>query len=257
MNDLTHSRKKLIMVQDKPVSIIGIPIYQGVNLLDVAAPAEMFYWMGEKSGKPCEIYLIAETETEILTLNQVRLSPHKTFNQSPQLDLLWVPGGSIEALEREMTNNKYLDFLKRQSEAAQYVTSVCEGALLLASAGLLNGYRATTHWRFIPCLKEFSQVEVVEGYPRCVVDDRQGMEKGIRVTGGGISSGLDEALELVKRIAGEEIAQKVQVSTQYFPDPPVCADLDKVVETLEANNQYNCLLHRKPCKVGSQQPSST
>lgn len=230
------------MAPNNSVSIIGIPIYQGVNLLDVAAPAEVFYWMGEKRGKPCEIYLIAETETEILTLNQVRLLPHKTFDRSPQLDLLWVPGGSIEALQREMENDQYLDFLKKQSDAAQYVTSVCEGALLLASAGLLDGYRATTHWRFIPCLKEFSGVEVVEGYPRFVVDDRQGTQKGIRVTGGGISSGLDEALELVKRIAGEKIAKDAQVSTQYFPDPPVCADLEKVVAKLEEDGKYDCLL---------------
>ncbi len=86
--------------------------------------------------------------------------------------------------------------------------------MLLASAGLLDGYEATTHWAFIPCLKKFPKISVAEGYPRFVVDRN-------RVTGGGISSGLDEALELVARISSYEIAEQVQLVTQYFPRPPI------------------------------------
>lgn len=113
-----------------------------------------------------------------------------------------------------MNDKVYLDFIKQQSEKAVYVTSVCEGALILASAGLLDGYEATTHWAFVPCLKKFCKVKVADGYPRFVVDRN-------RITGGGISSGLDEALELIARASSYEIARQVQLVTQYFPQPPI------------------------------------
>jgi len=84
-----------------------------------------------------------------------------------------VPGGEPQALKRLMTEEKqtYLNFLRRVAATATYVCSVCEGALLLAKAGLLDGFQATTHWAFIPCLKQFKAVNVVEGTPRFVVDD--------------------------------------------------------------------------------------
>jgi cyclohexyl-isocyanide hydratase len=88
--------------------------------------------------------------------------------------------------------------------------------LLLAQAGLLDGYLATTHWAFIPCLKRFPAISVAEGHPRFVVDRN-------RVTGGGISSGLDESLKMVELLAGYEVAQKVQRFTQYYPSPPVAS----------------------------------
>ena len=85
--------------------------------------------------------------------------------------------------------------------------------MLLAAAGLLNGYCATTHWAFIPCFAAYPEIEVAEGFPRYVIDRD-------RITGGGISSGLDEALAVVALLAGDEIAKSVQMTTQYFPDPP-------------------------------------
>jgi transcriptional regulator GlxA family with amidase domain len=136
-----------------------------------------------------------------------------------------VPGGDPAALKRLMTDERrrYLDFLVRQSKAARIVASVCEGALLLAAAGLLDGYRATTHWAFVPCLKRFSNVRVVRGHPRFVVD-------GNRLTGGGISSGLDEALALIEMLAGAEVAQSVQQTTQYYPRPPVHSVLPRATD---------------------------
>ena len=199
--------------------IIGIPIYPKVDLLDVAAPVEIFDSM--KANAPqlaVETYLIAEDDCEVVTRSGVALQPQKCFDEVPELDLLWVPGGDVSALKKLMHDPKrtYLDFLITRSANARYVTSVCEGALLLAQAGLLDGYLATTHWAFIPCLRKYKAIKVAEGYPRFVVDRN-------RVTGGGISSGLDEALKIVELLAGYDVAQQVQQFTQYYPCPPVAS----------------------------------
>lgn len=207
------------MTEEKMLFKIGIPVYQGVDLMDVAAPFEMFNWMGfyweqdPNETRTLKVQLIAASPGTLKTRDGLTLTPDATFDefeQDCQLDLLWVPGGDPQKLGELMRDETYLGFLRRQSEKARYVTSVCEGALLLASAGLLNGYQATTHWAFIPCLKSFTEIKVASGYPRYVVDRN-------RVTGGGISSGLDEALKLVALISGEETAQNVQRVTQYFP----------------------------------------
>jgi cyclohexyl-isocyanide hydratase len=212
--------------------VIGIPVYQGVDLLDVAAPCEVFKWMGDgwKGGRAVKVYVVADTNGAVITRDGLQITPHKTFDQLQGVDLLWVPGGDLPALQQRMTDALFLGELRRLAERATYVTSVCEGALLLASAGLLDGFRATTHWAFIECLRAHRKITVVGGgtepYPRFVVDDKNGRrKKGIRVTGGGVSSGLDEALQLVKMICGEDVAKAVQVSIQYFPVPPVSGTL--------------------------------
>jgi transcriptional regulator GlxA family with amidase domain len=195
--------------------IIGMPVYDGVDLLDVTGPYEMFKWI-KSPGLEVEVLLVAETLRHVTSRDGFTFRPHKSFRQVGQLDILWVPGGEVPALKRLMTDTRrrYLDFLVAQSAAARIVASVCEGALLLAAAGLLDGYRATTHWAFIPCLKKFPKVRVVRGHPRFVVDRN-------RITGGGVSSGLDEALGLIEILTTTEIAQSVQQSTQYYPKPPV------------------------------------
>jgi transcriptional regulator GlxA family with amidase domain len=134
----------------------------------------------------------------------------------PALDVLWVPGGDPDALATIMKNpdSQYLQYLRQVAAGAKWVCSVCEGALLLARAGLLDGHAATTHWAFVECLQRFPAIEVDTTHQRFVVS-------GNRLTGGGISSGLDEALELIFLLFGEESAKEVQVSTQYFPQPPV------------------------------------
>jgi transcriptional regulator GlxA family with amidase domain len=117
-----------------------------------------------------------------------------------------------------MNDQIYLDFLREQSRKAKFVCSVCEGAMLLAAAGLLDGYTVTTHWAFYPCLKRFRKVKLAKGYPRYCLDRN-------RLTGGGISSGLDEALMLIQLLKGSQAAQDVQQSTQYYPRPPVTSEI--------------------------------
>lgn len=201
--------------------IIGIPVYQKVDLLDVTGPHEMFNWMTRPKA---DVRTIAKSCGEEITTRDGTFTFKAThgFDQIDALDVLWVPGGDPDALKYIMNGgDDYLKFLNRVSVNARYVCSVCEGALLLAKAGLLDGYEATTHWYFVPCLKQFPNVKVVEGHPRFVVDRN-------RITGGGISSGLDEALKVIELLGGTDQAQEVQRNTQYYPDPPVASTLPRV-----------------------------
>ncbi len=202
----------------KPRFDIAIPIYPGCDLLDVTAPWEIFNWMKENwHERTVTTQLVATTRSALPTRDGFKLTPDATFKEvrrkGHQFQLLWVPGGAVPELKRTMVNQHYLEFIRDQSEKAEWVTSVCEGALILAAAGLLDGYEATTHWAFLPCFADYP-VKVAPGYPRFVVDRN-------RVTGGGISAGIDEALKLVELVAGTDVATSIQVTTQYFPDPPV------------------------------------
>ena len=210
----------------KPFSI-GIPIYKGVDLMDVAAPFEIFNWMGiywsqaATNPRAAKVQLISNDLSTLKTRDGFTLTPDATFDDfdpPDNLDLIWVPGGDVQNLVRMMRDETYKGFLNDQAEGAQWVTSVCEGALILASAGLLKGYEVTTHWAFVKCLESFKGITVAPGLPRFVVDRN-------RVTGGGISSGIDEALELTARISSYDIAKQVQAVTQYFPRPPIRGDM--------------------------------
>lgn len=209
-----------------PTFLIAIPVYDGVDLLDVAAPREMFSWLKSSVAETMnvEIRVIAPSAAPITTRDGQRLLPDTTFAKTPKVDLLWVPGGNVPELKATMKDKTYREFLKSRARATTYLASVCEGAMLLADTGLLDGYRATTHWAFIPCLKSYPKIRVAPGFPRFVVNRVSPQpQRKLRyvVTGGGISSGLDESLEIIRLIAGKKVAEAVQASTQYFPKPPV------------------------------------
>jgi len=200
---------------------LGIPVYEGVNLLDVSGPLEMFYWTGAPEerggqGKDLKTVLVSADGRAVTSINGVRFEAQASFAQTPALDVLWVPGGAPDALAGIMQdpNSPYLQYLRQVAAGATWVCSVCEGALLLARAGLLDNHAATTHWAFVACLERFPAIEVDTTHQRFVVS-------GNRLTGGGISSGLDEALELILLLFDEDTAKGVQATTQYFPNPPV------------------------------------
>jgi cyclohexyl-isocyanide hydratase len=202
---------------------LGIPIYEGVNLLDVAGPLEMFYWASQ-SHKKLEIVLVSADGYLVTSIEGVRFEAQSSFAQTPALDVLWVPGGSPAALAAIMKdpNSPYLNYLRQVAAGAKWVCSVCEGALLLARAGLLDGHAATTHWYFVDCLRRFPGIKVDMKHKRFVVS-------GNRLTGGGISSGLDEALQLIFLLFGEDAAKDVQRTTQYYPKPPVMGEIPSEV----------------------------
>lgn len=216
---------------------LGIPVYEGVNLLDVAGPLEMFYWAGEQ-GNDLQTVLISEDGKAVTSINKVKFEVGDvSFANTPALDILWVPGGDPDALAammRDPDKSPYLQYLRRIAANATWVCSVCEGALLLASAGLLDGHKATTHWYFVDCLKKFKKVTVDTGLPRprFVVSERNALtgKEEKRLTGGGISSGLDEALKLISLLFGDKKAEAVQVTTEYFPKPPVMGAIRAIPE---------------------------
>ena len=206
---------------------LGIPIYEKVNLLDVAGPLEMFYWTAAPQdeggqGKDLNAFLVSEhgPGNPVTSINGVPFDAKFSFKQKPVLDVLWVPGGHPKALENIMKDpdSPYLQYLRQVASRATWVCSVCEGALLLARAGLLDGHEATTHWYFTACLQRFPHIKVDTTRQRFVIS-RNAL--GNRLTGGGISAGLDEALKLISLLFDDKSAEDVQVATQYFPKPPV------------------------------------
>jgi transcriptional regulator GlxA family with amidase domain len=201
---------------------ILIPLYKGFDLLDVAGPCEMFFWAG------FEVQLVAEVPGAVVSISGYSWNvPDGLPPMAEPCDALWIPGGDPNELKRIMDDpaRTYLDCIVRQAAVSTWVCSVCEGALLAAKAGLLNGRTVTTHWAFIPYLLEQyqGQITVADGHPRFVQD-------GNVLTGGGISSCLDEALKLIELLAGTEAACDVQRSTQYYPEPPVSSEITNVIK---------------------------
>ena len=204
---------------------LGIPVYEKVNLLDVAGPAEMFFWAGRS--KPLETVIVSQDGGAVTSFNNVRFEAHASFAETPALDILWVPGGDPDMLGTIMRDacSPYLQYLRQVAANATWVCSVCEGALLLARAGLLDGHKATTHWMFVECLQRFKAIDVDTKRQRYV-------QSGNRLTGGGISSGLDEALKLIMLLFGDDTAKSVQAATQYFPVPPVRGKMGKTPDCM-------------------------
>jgi transcriptional regulator GlxA family with amidase domain len=204
-----------------PVRIV-IPVYDQVDMLDVCGPCEMFHWAD------FQVDLVAEKPGQVRFNSGLVLQVSAGLDPPRPADAIWVPGGEPDALARiiaEGEKSPYLDFLKRQAAQSRWICSVCDGALLLAAAKLLDGFSATTHWAFIPYLIAYHpKVQVADGHPRFVADRD-------RLTGGGISSGLDEALKLIELLAGREAAVSVQQTTQYYPAPPVASAIPNVIAT--------------------------
>ncbi len=134
--------------------------------------------------------------------------PTTTFAECPKLDLICVPGGT--GMNALLTDRETLDFLRRVAKEARYITSVCTGALVLGAAGLLRGKRATTHWMSLDLLRAFG-AEPVEA--RVVVD-------GNVITGGGVTAGIDFGLTVAAAVAGQRVAEAIQLGIEYNPQPP-------------------------------------
>lgn len=178
-------------------------LYPNLTQLDLTGPFEVL-----ARYKELTLHLVWKDTEPVRDGSGLRIVPTCSFADCPQADILFVPGGpGIASL---MEDIEVLGFLRRQAEGAQYVTSVCTGSLVLAAAGLLTGYRATCHWLSLPQLALFG----VEPVSERVVVDRN------RITGAGVTSGIDFALALMAQIFGDERAKAVQLMIEYDPAPP-------------------------------------
>ena len=136
------------------------------------------------------------------------LMPTVTFADCPQLDVICVPGGA--GADDLVNDEETLDFLRAQARSAKYVTSVCTGSLVLGAAGLLEGYNAATHWSAMQYLSAFG---ATPARTRVCVDRN-------RITGGGVTAGIDFALTLVSILADRKTAEAIQLGLEYNPAPP-------------------------------------
>jgi cyclohexyl-isocyanide hydratase len=192
---------------------IGMLLYPRLTQLDLTGPFEVLHRIPN-----AEVHLLWKTLDPVTADSKLRLGPTTTLLACPKLDVLFVPGGGgqMDLMEDPVV----LGFLRDQGRRARFVTSVCTGALLLGAAGLLNGYDATTHWGFMDLLPPFGARPVRS---RVVVDRN-------RVTGGGVTAGIDFSLKLAALLAGETCAKEIQLGLEYDPEPPFEAGHPDVAE---------------------------
>jgi cyclohexyl-isocyanide hydratase len=182
---------------------IGLLVFPKVTQLDLTGPLQVF-----SSVPGAKVHLIWKRIEPVPSDSVLTLTPTVTFADCPQLDVICVPGG---AGSDDMVNDEeMLDFLRSQAKAAKYITSACTGSLVLGAAGLLRGYRAATHWSAMEFLEPFGATPTKT---RVCVD-------GNRVTGGGVTAGIDFALTLVSLLIDRRTAEAIQLRLEYNPAPP-------------------------------------
>lgn len=177
--------------------------YPNMTQLDLTGPFEVFARFSE-----LKVDLAWKSLDPVADASGLRISPTATMKDCPKADILFVPGGPGQIAL--MDDAETLNFLRDQAASVRYVTSVCTGSLILAAAGLLTGYRATCHWASLQQLAHFGAEPVAE---RVVIDRN-------RVTGAGVTSGIDFALVLGSELFGEEQARLAQLALEYDPQPP-------------------------------------
>ncbi len=182
---------------------IGFLLYPYVTQLDLTGPAQVFAAL-----PGAELHFVWKDLAPVRTDATLELLPNASFESCPPLDLLCVPGGPGQL--KLMSDQVVLRWLASQGRQAKWVTSVCSGSLLLGAAGLLSGYRAATHWNYRQHLAAFGAT----ADPARVVTDRN------RITGGGVTAGIDLALQVVALVAGEPQAKQIQLLIEYAPQPP-------------------------------------
>lgn len=182
---------------------IGLLLFPDLTALDLFGPLEVFHRIPGAT-----VHLVWKTLDPVAADSKVRILPSTTLAECPPLDVVMVPGGWGQI--PLMQDPEILDWLRAQAKHAKYTTAVCTGSLLLGGAGLLSGYRATTHWAFTELLAGFG----AERTPGRVVEDRD------RITGGGVTAGIDFALTVAARLAGDDVAKAIQLSIEYNPAPP-------------------------------------
>ena len=190
--------------------VIAMLVYPGMFLQDLVGPLAMFESLMNR-----EIHLVWKDKKPLNNMHHkhptmIPVTATTTFDHCPKnLDVLFVPGG-VPGTFAMMEDEEVLTFLKEQAQTAKYITSVCTGSLILGAAGLLKGYKATSHWATLDTLSKLGATPINQ---RVVIDRN-------RITGGGVTAGLDFGLSLIAKLRNQTYAEAVQLYLEYNPQPP-------------------------------------
>lgn len=178
-------------------------LFDNVTQLDFTGPVQ---FLSRLPG--AKVHVVSKDGAAVKTDCGFSILPRSGFAQCPQADILCVPGG--HGVRDAIADQVIVDFVRQQAKGADYITSVCTGAFILGAAGLLQGKKATCHWAYTQLLPLFGAMH----QPARVVRD------GNVITAGGVTSGIDFALELIAAISGEDVARTIQLALEYDPAPP-------------------------------------
>ncbi|MCL1702647.1 DJ-1/PfpI family protein [Lysinibacillus sp. Bpr_S20] len=179
-------------------------LYNGVTMLDAIGPYEVLRHMDDT-----EVLFVAEKKGEIKADSGfIDIHVKHSIDDSKEADILIIPGSTIGFMQ-EMKNENVLNWIREVDKTTKWTTSVCTGSLLLASAGLLNGLKATSHWKAINLLSNFGAIATKERV----------IEQGKYITSSGVSAGIDMALQLSNKLVGEDQTKAIQLAIEYDPQP--------------------------------------
>ncbi|MEM7600823.1 MAG: DJ-1/PfpI family protein [Verrucomicrobiota bacterium] len=199
-NTLQESALRLPSPHREPMPVVAMLLHPGVTLLDLLGPQTVL-------APSCHVHLVWKNTDLLETDSGIVMKASSTFDECPkELDVLFVPGGDPSV----MLDAEVLQFLADRGARARYITSVCGGSIVLGAAGLLQGYNATSHWSVRQALSLFGATPVNAR----VVTDRN------RISGGGVTAGIDFGLVLLAELLGEEVAKLTQLALEYDPAPP-------------------------------------
>jgi transcriptional regulator GlxA family with amidase domain len=187
---------------------IAFVLYPGLTVFDLAGPLQIFTGLSELVPEYRTV-VVGERVEPMNTDIRVNMIPTHTFEEVPNPSVLLVPGGDVPTL-RAMGNEPIRNYVRSAAETAEVAGSICTGALILASVGLLEGRQATTHWAYYKVLEQFGATYVRKRW----------VEDGKFISSAGVSAGIDAALALAARLTDEETARRVQRSLGYDPHPP-------------------------------------
>ena len=189
----------MALVKRSDILDVAILIFDGVQIIDFTGPYEVF------GQEPFNVFTVSETGETVTTSMEMSVNPKYSFATSPEPDVLVVPGGGVN---QTYENPRVIEWIRKSAEGAQYVLSVCNGAFILAQAGLLDGRSATTFYGLIDDLKEFRPAVNV-------VSDQRFVDNGKVITSAGLSSGIDASLHLVSKLKGKGEAQRLALHLEY------------------------------------------
>lgn len=200
--------------------LVVIPVYDNVRLLDVSIPLELFGRVQRTSmGQRVKVLTTALTDS-VTADGGLTITVHSRWPELDAPHAVWIPGGTVQGVERQLENAAFRRMILSFALDTTIYATLGEGTLLLAATGLLDGWKATTHWAFHPALKHFRHVLSNMTGVRYVLDEH---EDRYRISGSNSSAGFDVALEIIRLIAGQEESEKIRLMTM-LSNPPLLRD---------------------------------